>query len=197
MDSRMAGDRKTVKHYHEPGDCHELTFSCYRQLPLLTNEEWRFQFARQIDSANERYAFRLVAFVFMPDHVHLLVYPLGEPDISRLLSAIKKPFSFRIKQILQAQNSPLLERLTIRERPGKMSFRYWQEGGGYDRNVFSENAVIAAIDDIHANPVRRGLVQQARQWKWSSACWYESDKTEIDPDLPVINGLPGNFLTDT
>ncbi len=38
--------RKTIKHYHEPGDFHELTFSCYRRMPLLTNDAWRGDFAR-------------------------------------------------------------------------------------------------------------------------------------------------------
>ena len=28
--------RKTVRHFHEVGHLHELTFSCYRRLPLLT-----------------------------------------------------------------------------------------------------------------------------------------------------------------
>lgn len=37
-----------------------------------------------------------------------------------------------------------------------MSFRYWQEGPGYDRNLSSEQIVMAAIDSIHENPARRG-----------------------------------------
>jgi putative transposase len=148
----MVGHRKTVKHYHEPGDCHELTFSCYRRVPLLTNDPWRRLLAKQIDSANQRHNFHLVAFVFMPEHLHLLVYPTGGSEVSDLLKAIKRPFSYRIKQILQEHQSPLLNRLTIRERPGKMTFRFWQEGPGYDRNLNTEKAVLAAIDDIHRNP---------------------------------------------
>ena len=35
------GHRKRVRYYDEPGHCHELTFSCYRRLPLLTNHVWR------------------------------------------------------------------------------------------------------------------------------------------------------------
>ena len=27
------------------------------------------------------------------------------------------------------------------------------------------------IDYIHLNPVRRGLVERAELWKWSSAAW--------------------------
>ena len=190
----MVGHRKTVKHYHEPGDCHELTFSCYRRMSLLTNDPWRKLLAKQIDTANDRHDFRLVAFVFMPEHLHLLVYPAGGSEVSDLLKAIKRPVSYRIKQILQEHQSPLLNRLTIQERPGKMTFRFWQEGPGYDRNMNTEKAIVAAIDYIHRNPVRRGLVERASQWKWSSARWYESDGLEVDADLPRIHGLPADFF---
>ncbi len=35
------GHRKQVRHYDEPGHCHEWTFSCYRRMLLLTNDVWR------------------------------------------------------------------------------------------------------------------------------------------------------------
>jgi len=37
------------------------------------------------------------------------------------------------------------------------------------------------IDYIHLNPVRRGLVPRARDWRWSSALWFEGIT-----DLPLI-----------
>jgi putative transposase len=80
--SRTRPHRKLVKHYHEPGDLHELTFSCYKRQPLLTNDAWRRQLARCIDAAGEECQIRLAAFVFMPEHVHLLVVPMDhEPAI--------------------------------------------------------------------------------------------------------------------
>ncbi|MCA8991786.1 MAG: transposase [Planctomycetaceae bacterium] len=192
----MNGHRKQVKHFHEPGDLHELTFSCYQRRPLLTIDLWRKMFCQAIDAAIERHEFRLVAFVIMPEHVHLLVHPTTtNPDVSGLLSAIKRPFSFRIKQLLIEQNSTLLPKLMVRERPGKTSFRFWQEGPGYDRNLHTQTAVLAAIDYIHNNPVARKLVDQARDWKWSSYRWYEWDKQNVDPDLPTIHGLPWDFFT--
>ena len=72
------GHRKRVRHYDEPGDCHELTFSCYRRLPLLTNDGWREMLSRSIDRAMLGHRYRLVAFVYMPEHVHLLVCPDGD-----------------------------------------------------------------------------------------------------------------------
>ncbi len=191
----MTGHRKRVKHFHEPGDLHELTFSCYRQMKLLSNDHWRTMLAESIDRAIERCRFRLVAFVFMPEHVHLLVDPLEpQPQLDRLLFGIKRPFSFRIKKLLESTGSPLQGKLTIRERPGKTAFRFWQEGPGYDRNLSTERAVLAAIDYIHLNPVRRGLVDQARLWKWSSCRWYEQDGQFHDDALPTIHGLRDGFF---
>ncbi len=191
----MTGNRKTLRRYHEPGDLHELTFSCYRGMPLLTNDVWRELLCRSIDKAIQHWNFRLVAFVLMPEHVHLLVYPTSIPvAIDHLLSAIKQPYSVKIKNLLLAEGSNLVDRLTIQERPGKRAFRYWQEGAGYDRNLSSPRAVLAAIDYIHRNPLRRGLVNEATHWKWSSARWYASERQLVDPDLPTIHGLPPEFF---
>jgi len=191
----MAGHRKQIRHFHEPGDLHELTFSCYRRMPLLTNDLWRERLCRSIDKAMNRWRFRLVALVLMPEHVHLLVFPTENPlQIDRLLSAIKQPYSVRIKQSLVATGSPLLRRLTVQERPGKTAFRYWQEGPGYDRNLSTERAVMSAIDYLHDNPVRRRLCRAAIDWKWSSARWYATNRQQIDPELPTIHGLPPEFF---
>jgi putative transposase len=106
--------RKLVKHYHEPGDLHELTFSCYKRQPLLTNDTWRQQFSRHIDTACDELEIRLAAFVFMPEHIHLLVVPTGpEPAIDRYLARIKQPFSKWVKQQLTESKSTLLDRLMV------------------------------------------------------------------------------------
>ena len=94
----------------------------------------------------------------MPEHVHLLVLPQDKSArISRLLARAKQPTSKAIQAMLSQHNSPLIEKLTVEERPGKHCFRFWQEGAGYDRNLFSATAIQASIDYIHLNPVRRGL----------------------------------------
>jgi putative transposase len=188
-------DHKRVKHHHELGHCHELTFSCYRQLPLLTNDLWRREFCQAINRATEKHGWALTSFVLMPEHVHLLVFPLHESArVDRLLFAIKRPFSFRIKQYLIEAQSPLLKKLTVHQRPRVSTFRYWQEGPGYDRNLMSMFAVQSAIDYIHLNPVRRGLCQRAVDWQWSSARWYLTDAQECDARLPRLTRLPSEFF---
>jgi putative transposase len=156
----MTGHGKRVIGFHEPGDCHELTFSCYRRMPLLTNDAWPVKFCEVIDRAIKGHSFRQVAFVLMPEHVHLLGYPsVSEPDLDKLLFAVKRPYSYRIKQLLIENDSELLRRLTIRERPGKTTFRYWQEGPGYDRNFAGKRATFSTIDYKMAVPYFRARRQ--------------------------------------
>lgn len=135
----------------------------------------------------------------MPDHVHLLVVPTGPtPAIDRYLARIKQPFSKSVHEQLAGSKSPLLDRLKIQERPGKTCFRFWQEGPGYDRNLSTPAAIEAAIDYFHMNPVRRGLVERAIDWKWSSASWYLlNPPRQQQPGLPKIHGLPSAALERT
>ena len=128
----------------------------------------------------------------MPEHVHLLTYPrCSQPDFGRYLARIKQPFSSQIKESLVANGSPLVQKLTVRERPGKFCFRFWQEGAGFDRNIFSNEAVQASIDYIHENPVRRGLCKRVVEYVWSSARYYyfEPPRQQF-PELPTIDGPP-------
>ena len=93
--------RKTIRHYHELGHLHELTFSCFHRLPLLTNDRWRELLARCLDAAVEEAQVQLVGFVFMPEHVHLLIYPTDpEHSVSRFLARVKQPYSNQVHKSL-------------------------------------------------------------------------------------------------
>lgn len=188
--------RKTIQHYHEPGQLHELTFSCYQRRSLLTNDNWRRRLARHIDAAGEAEQIDLVAFVYMPEHIHLLTYPrVPEPDLGKYLARLKQPFSKEIKGLLDAVQSPLVKQLTVQERPGKTSFRFWQEGPGYDRNVWSSKVVLSSIAYIHENPIRRRLCRRPVDWLWSSARYYYlNPQKQQFPDLPFVHGLPLGIL---
>ncbi|MEM7812270.1 MAG: transposase [Planctomycetota bacterium] len=189
--------RKRLRRFHEPGDLHELTFATYRGLKLLEDEDRVIWLAEAIDAAGERSGCDLVAYVFMPDHVHLLVRPTGDQkaDISRFLKLTKGPFARRVHRHAADTALDLVERLTVRERPGKSCFRFWQEGAGYDRNLRTPAAIGASIDYLHANPVRRGLCDRPTDWRWSSARFYADDGVSADGrDSPRITRLPFGVL---
>lgn len=79
--------------------------------------------------------------------------------------------------------------LLVRERPGRRTFRFWQEGGGYDRNIVEATTLRHVIEYVHANPVRRGLCERVDEWPWSSWHHYAG----VMPKgirLPRVHGWP-------
>jgi putative transposase len=192
----MSEEHKKVKRFHVPGDCHEFTFCCQNRLPLLSDNRWCVLLAEHLDRSVARHSSRLVAYVFMPEHVHLLVPPTTHDfGADRFLKSLKTHYSSRVKSRLMADGDPLLRHLMVRERPGVHCFRFWQEGGGYDRNIRTRKVVEAAVAYIHENPVRRRLCGRSTDWIWSSARHYGEweDAPVIPHRSPVIHGLSWDF----
>jgi putative transposase len=81
---------------NEPGHAHELTFTCFRSYPFLRAERTCQWLADAVNEARQELDFALWAYVFMPEHVHLLVLPrLADYQISAILTAIKNPWRAR------------------------------------------------------------------------------------------------------
>ena len=83
--------RKKLHHINLPGHSHELTFSCYRRLPLLTQERPCRWMIDAIEAARVKYNYHLFAFVIMPEHVHIIVRPQEtKHDIAGVMKISKK-----------------------------------------------------------------------------------------------------------
>lgn len=63
--------RKTRRRHEIPGHARFLTFSCFRRLPLFTDEDAKDEFADQLHRTRARLGFALHAWVIMPEHIHL------------------------------------------------------------------------------------------------------------------------------
>jgi putative transposase len=180
----MAHPKRTHRrNYNEPGHAHVLTFSCYHGYQFLSAERTCQWLAEAIDAARRDLNFALWAYVFMPEHAHLIVWP-KEPvyDIAHIRHAIKAPVARKSIQYLKDHSPDWLPRIT-RSRAGKTERLFWQSGGGYDRNLDSPPTLFKEIDYIHMNPVRKGLVEVAENWKWSSAAWFlGKPTTALIPD---------------
>jgi putative transposase len=181
---------KTIQHFNIAGHTHYLTFSCFDGLPLLLNDTWRMWLSKAINTALRRHHFQLTAFVYMPEHIHMIVWPRhGDYKIEDFLYTVKKPFSDRIKKDLIRTSDARLERLSLQEG-GKTRFRFWQKGPGHDRNLFNQEKIVKAAEYIHNNPVRRGLCKSPEEWRWSSWNFYYSSAKWNDAAMPDVKGLP-------
>jgi putative transposase len=168
---------------------HALTFSCFGGQALLSRERPCLWLVEALDRARRGHAFDLWAYVFMPNHVHLIVWPRDDVfRVRSVLTAIKLPVSRRAVAWLSREAPGFLPRLLDAQPSGTSKYRFWQPGGGYDRDLQGPGTIHAAIDYIHANPVRAGLVDRAEQWRWSSAAYFAGG--ELSPLVPDWESIP-------
>jgi putative transposase len=185
--------RKTCKRYNNPGDAHALTFSCFHRQPFLSKDRSRQWLVEAIDRARQQHGFHVWAYVIMPEHAHLLVWPSeAEYDISEVLNSIKQSVAKRALIYVRREAPAFLSRMEDHQPNGKTHYRFWQRGGGFDRNVVEPAIVYRQIDYYHNNPVRRGLCDRPEDWFWSSAADYAGVRTgplELNREsLPMIVG---------
>jgi putative transposase len=168
----------------------ELTFSCYKGYQFLARDRVRIWFVEALQKVRQERPVDLWAWVLMPEHVHLLVAPReADVAIGEFQGAIKELVARKAIRWLE-QNAPeWIPRITVKEGSGTRR-RFWQPGGGFDRSVEKLETLQLMIEYIHLNPVRRGLVQRAIDWEWSSARWYAGIAPvhiEMDRTVPMIH----------
>jgi len=119
----------------------------------------------------------------MLDHVHLVVVPPPEAELGRIIGHLKRMSARDILDFLRVGDSELLEQLMV-VRDGRLKSVLWQKRC-FDHNCRNDDAVRSRIEYCHINPVKRGLVQSAEDWPWSSCRWYlgmKDVKLRIDVD---------------
>jgi putative DNA methylase len=102
--------------------------------------------------ATEALEFELVAYVIMPEHVHMVVRPNGEWTVSQLMARFKKRTARLVNQHL-ARSGP-----------------FWRDDF-FDHVIRDNEHLDELVRYIHDNPVRRGLASKADEWEFSS--WQE------------------------
>ncbi|NOT00076.1 MAG: hypothetical protein HOP29_05570 [Phycisphaerales bacterium] len=208
--------RKLRRSSDDATAAHALTFSCFRRLPFLSRERPCLWLIDALDRARKRYALDVWAYVFMPNHVHLILWPRDEWHVradgkhahaeyreSMPPNRESMPPTFRVQAVLAAIKLPVSRRAVAwvtREAPaflpkmldvqpnGTKTHRFWQRGGGYDRDLHDPGTIHTTIDYIHANPVRAGLVERPEDWRWSSAAYFAG--TSAPPLAPDVDSIP-------
>ena len=108
------------------------------------------------------------AYVILENHLHLLVQ---SEQLDRDMARFK---SFTAKQLIRYLDennvTQILEQLAFYKKAHKddRAYQFWQEGV-QPKWIQNDEMMRQKVDYIHQNPVKRGYVDLAEHWRYSSA----------------------------
>ena len=150
-----------------PEQAHFITLTVLHWIPVFTRTETVNILLDGLKHLSQE-GLIVYAYVILENHCHLVVQSKAlDRDIARYKS-------YTAKQIIQylAKNKvkPILEQLAFYKKAHKndRAYQFWQEGV-HPELIQGDDMMRQKIDYIHLNPVKRGYVDKAEHWRYSSA----------------------------
>jgi REP-associated tyrosine transposase len=134
-------------HFDISGSIYFITTSLSQKTRSFNEEESKIVEETILDLASRK-EIMLYVYVIMPDHIHLLIRPINL-DISKTVQLIKGRASRKINK-----------------------GTFWQKGF-FGFAILTDKKFGEKFNYIHYNPVKRGLVEKAEDYKYSSAMEYK------------------------
>jgi len=164
---------------YEPTHPHFITLTVLHWIPLFTRPESVEILINSFKHLQQSDNLKIYSFVILENHLHLVA------SSDNIATTIKKFKSFTAKELLkllQKNNiTTVLEQLAFYKKAHKKETTYqvWQEGM-QPKLIQDEKIMIQKIEYIHNNPVKRGYVDEAQHWRYSSARVYEGSEGMIE-----------------
>lgn len=143
---------------------HFITFSCYRRRKALDEDQPKRILLGVLNQQLRTFKATCVGFVIMPEHVHLIVWFPQPGQLSRFMQELKRLSS-------QQLGAWFRESRPAYYVAAKMEGRFWPPKY-YPVEIYTQMKLREKVDYMHTNPVSRGLVERAVDYRWSSAGWW-------------------------
>lgn len=151
------------------GQIYYITSTIYNRLPIFTNARYIIPLIDSLNYYRFQYPFRLLGYVIMPDHMHLVTFPKEAAMLSNMMRDFKKFTATRIiRQAQVEQNQKLLDAFIYAgTETGRSDKKVWQDDF-WEVNIYTEHFLRQKLNYIHRNPVRAGLVAKPEEYAYSS-----------------------------
>jgi REP element-mobilizing transposase RayT len=157
---------------YEPTHPHFITCTVLHWIPIFTNSESVNIVLESLKYLQANHNLKLYAYVILENHLHLVA---SSDDIAKDIARFKSFTAREIINLLKTKNvKTILEQLEFYKKAHKVDreFQLWQEGM-QPKLIQSEQMMLEKINYIHNNPLKRGYVDEAKHWRYSSARDYE------------------------
>jgi len=147
-------------------------------IPIFTNEDIFQIIADSLNYCIKEKELKIYSYVIMPNHLHLIA---SAKNLSESMKSFKRYTAKEIIQYLKkSKHDWILNQLHFFKKKNKLESGYqvWQEGF-HPQLISSYQMLEQKINYIHQNPVRKGFVNDADYWKYSSINNKDFDGNEI------------------
>jgi REP element-mobilizing transposase RayT len=155
-----------------PGALHFVTGNFLKRIPVFNQKACCQSFIDTLATLRKDWPSKLISYVLMPDHTHLIV----NPQDGRIREFTGKLKSLSARAIIKNARG-----IDFQLDSEGSSYQVWQESFKAVP-LWSAWMIWQKINYIHANPVKAGLVSSARNYRWSSFQAFYSGSSE---PLPV------------
>jgi REP-associated tyrosine transposase len=148
-------------------------------LPVFTRRDAVniiFESWKHLQQARE---LKLFAYVILDNHLHMVV---SAPELPGVMQSFKSWTARKIIDLLkECGGGTLLRQFKAMKLNHKTQSEYqvWQEGGK-PKQIQNDEMMWQKINYTHNNPLKRGFVDDAVHWRWSSARNYAGQIGLID-----------------
>jgi putative transposase len=157
---------------YEPTAPHFVTCTILHWIPIFTRPETVDIVFESLNYLMQTANMRIHAYVILENHLHLVA---RSGDIDKDMARFKSYTARKIIDHLQARKvTTILDQLGFCKKAHKVGkeFQLWQEGIA-PKQILSDAMMRERIEYVHNNPVKRGYVDSASHWRYSSARDYE------------------------
>ncbi len=174
----------TYHRHFEPGQLQFITTSAYRRASVFADFRYCQLFTQALQAARCKFQFKLIGWVLMPEHFHLLLQPPAAESTSAIVKDIKQRRAFAILEALRAQSDlprPGAPLRSLRLPPTVHDHAHYRvrQRRFVPFNVFTEKKRLEKLNYMHNNPVKRRLVASPAEWPWSSWRFYYLGDTSV------------------
>lgn len=155
-----------------------ITTTCNNWLCLFINETCYRILAESFNFVNQKYNVHVIAYVFMPNHIHLILLFEDGEVISSYIRDFKKFTSGETRREIEKQGmTDLLEKIKYKTKT--QLFKVWQDRFD-DFYLLNNKTLMTKMNYIHQNPVRKGLCESVSDYCYSSARFYfKGEETDV------------------
>jgi len=170
---------------NEPNTFHYVTLVTYNRVPIFRGDRACQILVNTLKEVRQRYPYKLIGYVVMPDHVHAIVNRSTD-GISDWLRRVRGNSARQILLWLRDEKHLMsLKKLEL-TRPQKRNHTHavWQKDPSVI-DLWSPKFIRQKLNYLHLNPVRAGLCEHPAEWKWSSYRAYlphQPDEIPIEID---------------